>query len=73
MPSGKSILDVLLQAGIEVSYSCTQGICGSCRLGLIEGVPDHRDECLSEDEHAANRSIIACCSGARSGRLVLDL
>lgn len=73
VPTGKSILDVLLEAGLDVPYSCTQGICGTCKLGLIEGVPDHRDECLGDDERAANRSIIACCSGARSECLVLDL
>lgn len=73
VPTGKSILDVLLEAGLDVPYSCTQGICGSCKLGLIDGAPDHRDECLGDDERAANRSIIVCCSGARSEYLVLDL
>jgi ferredoxin-NADP reductase len=73
VPAGKSVLDVLLDHGIDVPYSCMQGICGSCRVGVKAGEPEHRDECLSEDERAANSAMAVCCSGSRSARLVLDL
>ncbi|MDL2424639.1 oxidoreductase, partial [Pseudomonas sp. BAgro211] len=35
--------------------------------------PEHRDNCLSNKEKAANKQICACVSRARSARLVLDL
>lgn len=73
VPEGKSILDVLLDANINVQYACTQGVCGTCRLDVKGGIPDHRDDCLSDAEKAANNCLIACCSGARSATLVLDL
>jgi vanillate O-demethylase ferredoxin subunit len=73
VPAGKSILDVLLDAGVDIPYSCMQGVCGSCRLAVLEGEPDHRDGYLSDDERAANDSLIPCCSGSRSQRLVVDL
>jgi vanillate O-demethylase ferredoxin subunit len=73
VPAGKSILDVLLDAGVDVPYSCMQGVCGSCRLAVLEGVPDHLDAYLSDMERAANDSLIPCCSGSRSQRLVVDL
>ena len=73
VPRGRSVLDVLLDHGVDVAYSCMQGICGSCRVGVRAGVPDHRDDCLGEDERASNAVMMVCCSGARSERLVLDL
>lgn len=73
IPAGKSILDTLLEHGIDVDYSCSSGICGSCRVAVLEGEPDHRDDCLSEAERRESRSIMVCCSGSRSPTLVLDL
>ncbi len=70
---GKSILDTLLNADVFVDFSCKQGICGSCQVPVLEGVPDHRDSVLSAKEHERNDRMMVCCSGARSPRLVLDL
>ena len=70
---GKTILDALLDAGVPVAYSCSEGICGTCEAVVIEGIPDHRDLYLSDEEKAANRQIMICCSGSKSPVLVLDL
>ncbi|WP_234485006.1 PDR/VanB family oxidoreductase [Noviherbaspirillum pedocola] len=70
---GKTILDTLLDNDISVQYSCSSGICGTCRTGVIEGGPDHRDDYLTDQEKRENRSIMICCSGSRSKTLVLDL
>jgi hypothetical protein len=40
---------------------------------VIEGIPDHRDVYLTDDEHAGNKQIMICCSGSKSPVLVLDL
>jgi tetrachlorobenzoquinone reductase len=71
--AGKTILDALLDAGIAVNYACTEGVCGTCETRVIEGIPDHRDLFLGKDEQAANRTMMICCSGAKSRTLVLDL
>lgn len=73
VPAGKSVLDVLLDHGVDVPYSCMQGICGSCRVGVKAGEPEHRDDFLSEAERAAHTAMAVCCSGSRSAKLVLDL
>jgi vanillate O-demethylase ferredoxin subunit len=70
---GKTILNALLDAGIMVNYSCSEGVCGTCETRVIEGMPDHRDLFLGKEEHAANRTIMICCSGSKSSTLVLDL
>jgi vanillate O-demethylase ferredoxin subunit len=40
---------------------------------VLEGIPDHRDRILTDRERLANRTMMICCSGAKSERLVLDL
>ena len=70
---GSTILDTLLEAEITVPYSCKEGVCGSCKVGIIEGLPDHRDVVLSPAEHARNDQMMICCSSSRSQLLVLDL
>ncbi len=73
IPEGETILNVLLDAGIDVDYSCELGICGACEQRVISGVPEHRDSILSEEEQAENKRVMICCAGAKTGRLVLDL
>jgi len=69
----KSLLDTLLDAGVSVEFSCMEGICGSCRVAVQEGLPDHRDHVLTEEERARNDSVLVCCCGSRTERLVLDI
>jgi ferredoxin len=73
VPSGKSLLDALLESGVAVEYSCREGVCGSCETAVIEGCPDHRDSVLSNSERAANKTMMVCVSGCKGQRLVLDL
>lgn len=70
---GKTILDTLLDNAVDVQYSCSSGVCGTCRTRVIQGKPDHRDDYLSDEEKRANQSVMICCSGSRSKTLVLDL
>ncbi len=70
---GKSLLDTLIAAGVEVEHSCCEGVCGSCETRVIAGEPDHRDSVLSAKERANNRSMMVCVSGCKSDTLVLDL
>ena len=71
--SVRPLLDTLLEAGIPVSYSCREGICGACETRVLEGVINHRDSILSSSEREANRSMMLCVSHCKSDRLVLDL
>jgi len=73
VPAGMSILEVVEAAGIEVPFSCREGICGACEVKVLGGAPDHQDLVLSPQERAQNGSLMICCSGSLSERLVLDL
>ena len=70
---GKTILDTLLEHGIDAPHSCTQGVCTTCETRVLSGVPDQRDLVLTEAERAANQTTMICCSGSKTAKLVLDL
>jgi vanillate O-demethylase ferredoxin subunit len=73
VPADKTVIAVLAEHGVDVPYSCEQGVCGTCLTRVLEGVPDHRDLYLTEQEQAANDQFTPCCSRARTSVLVLDL
>jgi ferredoxin len=73
VPPGKGILEVLKEAGVDVAYSCEEGTCGTCETTVVEGVPDHRDSILSEQEKAEGRTMMICVSRCLGEQLVLDL
>lgn len=73
VPPGRTILQVLRDGGVGASASCEEGICSACETRVLEGVPDHRDSILSEEERAGGRTMMICVSGSKTPRLVLDL
>ena len=70
---GSTILETLRAAGLNVPASCEQGVCGTCETRILEGVPDHRDLLLTPAEKASGKTMMICCSGALTDRIVLDL
>ena len=70
---GNTILEALANAGVSVPNSCQQGVCGTCETGVLQGTPDHRDSILTSAERAASKTMMICCSGSLTDRLILDL
>lgn len=73
VPPSQSILDCLRAGGVELPFSCRQGVCGACETRVVAGIPDHRDMVLSESERKSNKTMMICCSRSQGGDLVLDL
>jgi phthalate 4,5-dioxygenase reductase component len=71
VPADRSILETLRDAGIRTVSSCESGTCGTCKCRLLDGIADHRDMVLMEEEK--DDFIMICVSRARDGKLVLDL
>jgi ferredoxin-NADP reductase len=69
----ESLLDALDRCGIELPRSCTEGICGTCEVGVLEGEVDHRDFLLTAQERARHDVMMACVSRALTPTLTLDL
>ena len=67
-----SILDAASAAGLEVPFSCTSGVCGTCRAKLIEGeVRMERNFALDKAEVAAG-FVLTCQAHPLTERVVLS-
>ena len=73
VPPGRSIIEVLEEAGLDMMYDCQRGDCGICQTDVLEGVPDHRDVVPSDTERAAGDVMQICVSRAKTPRLKLDI
>ena len=73
IPEGQSILGVLRDAGLKLDFSCEMGICGACQVKVLDGIPDHHDMVLSDEEKAHGDTMMICCSGSITPRLTLAL
>jgi cytochrome P450/ferredoxin-NADP reductase len=69
----ESLLDAVRAVGIDLPSDCEEGLCGTCEVEVLSGDPDHRDAVLTQAERAAHRRMMACCSRARGGKLVIAL
>ncbi|MFQ6346120.1 PDR/VanB family oxidoreductase [Pseudomonas sp. R11F] len=73
IPVDQSVVQVLESHGITIAVSCEQGVCGTCLTRVLDGVPEHRDLFLTEQEQALNDQFTPCCSRSKTPMLVLDL
>ena len=69
----QTILKVLQDAGHDVPFSCSEGICGTCLTQVVAGTPDHWHMYLTPEEQEKGDCIMVCCSRSQTARLVLDL
>ena len=67
-----SILDAASAAGLEVPFSCTSGVCGTCRAKLVEGeVRMERNFALVKAE-VAGGFVLTCQAHPLTERVVLS-
>lgn len=72
VPEDESALDIVRRVRPETAYSCRQGFCGTCRVGLLSGAPDNRDRPTGGSPRGEEFAL--CVSRAdEDQRLVLDL
>ena len=72
IPGDKTVTAFLEEQGVKIATSCEQGMCGTCKIKILEGDADHRDKRLSDQEKAEG-DFLACVSRAKSDLLVLNL
>ncbi len=73
IPPYRGILEILEEHGCNVTNSCRAGICGTCLVKVLSGVPEHNDDVLSIEDQEAGDVMLVCVSRAKSDLLVLDL
>lgn len=74
VPAGKSILDALIDAGLNPDHSCREGVCGACETAVLacDGELEHRDGILTQTERKAGQTMMICVSRCTGRGLVLD-
>jgi ferredoxin-NADP reductase/DMSO/TMAO reductase YedYZ heme-binding membrane subunit len=73
VPAERTLLAVIRDAVPTAASSCEEGFCGTCRLRVLAGVPDHRDTVLPATQRDRRDVIYPCVSRSRGPRLVVDL
>ena len=67
-----SILDCASAAGLEVPYSCTSGVCGTCRAKLVEGQVRMERNFALDKADLANGFVLTCQAHPLTERVVLS-
>ncbi|EJL35868.1 flavodoxin reductase family protein [Caulobacter sp. AP07] len=73
IPADATVTDVLRDAGVDLPTSCAQGVCGTCITRVLDGVPEHRDFYLTNEEREKNDQFTPCCSRSKTPMLVIDV
>ncbi len=71
--AGQSILEVARTIKPGLSFSCSDGYCGTCETTVISGSPDHRDTVLTDEEKKCGETMMICVSRSCTARITLDL
>jgi vanillate O-demethylase ferredoxin subunit len=71
VPGDKTVTAFLEEKGVKIPTSCEQGMCGTCKVKVLEGEIDHRDKRLSAEQKAEGY-FLPCVSRGKTN-LVLDL
>lgn len=70
----ESMLDALMEAGVDMVYDCRRGECGLCAVSVVEASAaiDHRDVFFSTEERHSAAKMCACVSRVCGGTVVID-
>ena len=68
VPSDKSLLRVLSDAGFDVMSSCQSGSCSACKITLCSGSVEHKTNTLDEDEKKV--AMLSCVDRAAKGSTI---
>ncbi|CAM3079221.1 ferredoxin--NADP reductase [Skermania piniformis] len=59
-PRKRTLVDIMLDAGIDVPYSCQEGECGSCACTLVDGEVEMDNSEILDPEDVADGYILGC-------------
>jgi len=68
----QTLLDALLEAGINAPYSCREGICSSCKAKLLDGTVMMKKHASLTDTDIKETQILTCQAIPLSGTIKID-
>ncbi|RAR98992.1 hybrid-cluster NAD(P)-dependent oxidoreductase [Cupriavidus alkaliphilus] len=69
--AGQNVLDAARQAGVRLAASCTQGMCGTCKVKLLSGQVEMKHNGGIRQREIDQGMVLLCCSKPLSD-LVID-
>lgn len=66
------LLDAILNAGVDVPYSCCKGMCGTCVCKLEDGEVRLRRNFVLSEAHIQQGLILTCVAVPISGNIKLN-
>ncbi|SOY67197.1 Ferredoxin:Oxidoreductase FAD/NAD(P)-binding:Oxidoreductase FAD-binding region [Cupriavidus taiwanensis] len=69
--SGQHVLDAARQSGVRLPASCTQGMCGTCKVKLVSGQVEMKHNGGIRQREIDQGMVLLCCSKPLSD-LVID-
>ena len=71
-PRSRSLIDIMLDAGLDAPYSCQEGECGSCACTLTEGSVEMDNDGALDPEDIEDGYILGCQAHPTSDRLRIE-
>jgi ring-1,2-phenylacetyl-CoA epoxidase subunit PaaE len=72
LAKGQHVLDAALKAGIKAPYSCTGGMCSTCRARVVDGTTTMTVNYSLEEWELQRGFVLTCQATATSDTLVID-
>lgn len=71
-PADRTLVDVLLDRGVDVPFSCRSGECGSCACTVLSGAVDMANSEILDPADIADGFILGCQSRPDSGPIEIE-
>ncbi|MDL9937893.1 ferredoxin--NADP reductase [Gordonia sp. ABSL1-1] len=71
-PRKRTLVDIMLAAGLDAPYSCQEGECGSCACTLTEGTVEMENDGALDPEDIADGYILGCQARPTSDALKIE-
>ncbi len=68
-----SAMEALRNAGVSVDASCESGVCGSCQVAVLAGIPDQRDAITTRRGCENDNVMMLCVSRSTTESITVDL
>jgi ferredoxin len=68
----QTLVDMLLDAGVDVPHSCREGRCGSCVATVVRGEVDIASSDILEPEDVQDGLILACQARPASANVHIE-
>jgi ring-1,2-phenylacetyl-CoA epoxidase subunit PaaE len=70
--NGRYILESALEAGLDLPYACTMGVCGMCRAYKVQGEMIIEEQEAISDSEIRDGACLTCVGKPISDNLIID-